>query len=70
MRFISKRVWLAIFPVLVAVGGTACSRFHAAPSVSPATFLIPGLIHTPTKTTPAERLDVSREPVPQVAAVE
>jgi len=70
MRFKWKRLRLAILPVLVALGGTACSRIHSTQSVSPATFLIPGLIHTPTKTTPAERLDVSREPVPQVASVQ
>ncbi len=65
-----KRLRLAILPVLVALGTTGCSRIHSTQSVSPATFLIPGLIHTPTKTTPAERLDVSQEPVLQVASIQ
>jgi len=65
-----KRLRLATLPVLVALGGGACSRLHSTQSVSPATFLLPGLIQTSPKTTPAERLDVAREPVPQVASVQ
>ncbi|MEQ2005453.1 MAG: hypothetical protein ABMA26_01545 [Limisphaerales bacterium] len=60
---------MAILPVL-ALGLAGCSGFRSSHSVSPATFLIPGLIHTPTDTTPAERLDVSREPLPQIASVQ
>ncbi len=69
MRFSWKRFGLAILAA-VALAGTACSRIHSTQSVSPATFLIPGLIHTPTEKTPAERLDVLREPAPQVASVQ
>ena len=69
MRFSWKRLTLAILAAS-ALAGTACSRIHSTHSVSPATFLIPGLLFTPTDTTPAERLDVSREPVPQVASVQ
>jgi len=69
MRFSWKRPLLAILPAL-ALGAAGCSGIRSSHSVSPATFLIPGLIHTPTDTTPAERLDVSREPVPQIASVQ
>jgi hypothetical protein len=33
-------------------------------------FLLPGLIQTPTPKSPAERLDVTRVPVPQIASVQ
>jgi hypothetical protein len=68
MRFSWKRPLLAILPAL-ALGVAGCSGLRSSHSVSPATFLIPGLLFTPTDTTPAERLDISREPVPQVASV-
>jgi hypothetical protein len=69
MRFSWKRLLLAILPAL-ALGTVGCSGIRTSHSISPATFLLPGIIHTPTETTPAERLDVSREPVPQVASVQ
>jgi hypothetical protein len=69
MRFSWKRPLLATLPVLALwVGG--CSGIHTSQSVSPGMFLLPGLIQTPTQTSPAERLDVTREPVPQVASVQ
>ena len=69
MRFSWKRPLLAILPVF-ALGVVGCGGFRTSQSVSPATFLLPRLIHTPTDTTPAERLDVSREPAPQIASVQ
>ena len=69
MRFSWKRPLLAILPVL-ALGAAGCTGINSTQSVSPATFLLPRLIHTPTQTTPAERIDVSREPVPQVASIQ
>ena len=69
MRFSWKRLRLAILPVL-ALWVVGCRGINTTQSVSPGMFLLPGLIQTPTQTSPAERLDVTREPVLQVASVQ
>lgn len=69
MRFSWKRPLLAILPVL-ALWVVGCRGINTTQSVSPGMFLLPGLIQTPTQMTPAERLDVTRGPLPQVASVQ
>jgi len=69
MRFSWKRLRLAILPVL-ALWVVGCRGINTTQSVSPGMFLLPGLIQTPTQTTPAERLDVTRGPLAQVASVQ
>jgi hypothetical protein len=68
MRFSWKRPLLAILPVL-SIGVVGCGGFHTSQSVSPATFLLPRLIHSTPQFTPAERFDVVREPASQFASI-
>ena len=69
MRFSWKRPLLAILPVLT-LGVTGCGGFRTSQGVSPSTFLLPRLIHAPMQTTPADRLDIYRDSVPQFASVQ
>jgi hypothetical protein len=58
-----KAVYLLLLPALVAMG-TGCSGINASQSVSPATFLIPGLLQNepapadPDATLPVQSPDV------------
>ena len=54
MRFNWKSVWLATLAVSLAVLGAGCSGINSSHSISPATFLMPGLMQT----TPARPLPV------------
>ena len=54
MRFNWKSVRLATLVVSIGALGTGCSGINATHSVSPATFLIPGLMQNP----PAQPLPV------------
>ena len=60
----AKRLVLVGFAVGVAVTLSGCSGINASRSVSPATFLLPGLIKYETKPAPFK---AGQDSVPQVA---
>ena len=68
MRFSRKQLRLAMAS-LALLGGSGCSSMHHSYSVSPLTFLIPGLVKTGDSPAPTATGDSSLGEIIQTASV-
>jgi hypothetical protein len=68
MRFSRKQLCLAMAS-LALLGGSGCSSMHHSYSVSPLTFLIPGLVQTGNLPDPTDSGESSLGEIIQTASV-
>lgn len=63
-----RQVGLLATALVIGLVATGCGGISASPSISPASFLLPGLVQDTPKGDPVEMAPVET-PVPELAAV-